>query len=587
MTTIINNFFAINGVIDTSKSVLSNMKTLASASGAWISFDIHTGKWSIIVNEPGDSIASFTDTTIIGGITISTSGLSELYNSVQLEFPHKDLNDQIDTITYTIPTNQRYPYEVDNTLNFQFDCINDPSQAEYLASLELKQNRVDKVIRFRTDYSRLGLKAGDIIDITSTMHNFTNKKFRILSISEEDVDDGTIGISITAFEYDSSIYSTDGLIRTQRTTSNGIVGTCVNSSIANSEQAANEISIMKLLGPLAASYALNGLWNMMFPKISKSLAEALNNPSCTITSSNEVCEGSGVVMTVSICSSGACTTYDAVELPYTISGTNITADDIDIPLKGTVKLNSSGVGTVAIGVKNDTVTEGDETLIFTVGSTSKSFVIHDFKKYTAVATPSSIDEGQTTTVVFTTIGIPNGSKPYAITGSGLSQLVTSATGTVNIVNNSATLSITTRNTNASESTNLTVTLDPQVYYCSSTPATISIAYKGTPPPPPDTNCEWVDIPVAWCGTFNSSGVITSVFPVSTMTVLKAIPGQSSKTVPLTASTNGTTITVTSTVSIDASTSQGGRKAQVITAFANPISGVKRVLGSATTEVIGW
>jgi hypothetical protein len=584
MSTIINNFFAINGVIDTSKDVMSNMRTLASASSSWITFDIHAGKWSVIVNEASDSVTSFTDNNIIGGIIITTSGLAELYNKVQLEFPHKDLNDQIDTITYSIPSNQRYPYEVDNTLNFQFDCINNPSQAEYLAALELKQNRVDKVIKFKTDFTQLGLKAGDIIDITSSMHGFTNKKFRILSISEEDVDDGSIGISITAFEYDSSIYSTSGLIRTERTTTTGIVGNCANSAIANSEQAANEISIMKLLTPLAASYALNGLWNMLFPKIPKALAEALNSPSCTITSDDKVCEGSSVTVTINICSTGTCTKFENLKLPYTITG--VSASDIGIPLTGDITFNSSGVGVVTIPITSDNITEGTESLVFTCNSTSKTIVIYDFKGYTATANPGIITEGQSTAVTFTTRNIPNGAIPYAITGSGLSQLITASTGTVTISNNTATLTVQTRNASTSEAKELIVTLDPTNYYCGSTPATISLTNTVTPPPP-DTNCEWVDIPVAWCGTFNSSGVITSVFPVSTMTVLKAITGQSSKTVPLTASTNGTTITVTSTVSIDASTSQGGRKAQVITTFANPISGVKRVLGSATTEVIGW
>ena len=170
----------------------------------------------------GTSVASFNDTNIVGAITISGSGIDQLYNSVRVEFPHIDLRDEKDYILDTIPSVDWFPNEIPNTLNIQFDCINVPMQAEYVGLVQLKQGRLDQIIRFTSDFSRLGLKAGDLIDVTNSTYGFTNKMFRILSINESDTDSGAISLDITAQEYDENVYSTDDLYRYTRTNSTGI-----------------------------------------------------------------------------------------------------------------------------------------------------------------------------------------------------------------------------------------------------------------------------------------------------------------------------------------------------------------------------
>lgn len=222
MTTYFNNIFSINGVIDTGKPVLQNMSEIASAAGCWMTYDITAGKWSVIINQPGSSVASFNDSNIIGGINVSSTGLTEVYNAVEIEFPHKDLVDRKDYIKLSIPSGDRYPNEPDNVLTINTELINDPIQAELIAARELKQSRIDKVIQFRTDFSKVGLRAGDLISVTNTAYGFSSKVFRIISLQDEDTDDGNIVISITALEYDATVYSTAGLIRTLRERNNGI-----------------------------------------------------------------------------------------------------------------------------------------------------------------------------------------------------------------------------------------------------------------------------------------------------------------------------------------------------------------------------
>ena len=237
MTTIVENLFAINGVISTDKSVMQNLNALCTAAGAWMTYDISDGKWSVVINRVGSSVASFNDTNIIGGINVSSTGVNELYNSVTIEFPHKDLRDQTDYIDYDIPAGDRFPNELDKRLNISLDLANDPIQAGYIASAELKQSRVDKIIEFRTDFSKLGLKAGDLIDVTNSIYGYTNKMFRITKMQEEDAE-GLV-ISITALEYDANVYSTDGLIRVLREKKTGITPKAANQALTDKDNLAN------------------------------------------------------------------------------------------------------------------------------------------------------------------------------------------------------------------------------------------------------------------------------------------------------------------------------------------------------------
>jgi hypothetical protein len=247
MSSVFNNLFSINGVLDTGNPVLQNMQEIASACGCWLTYDINQGKWAVIINRAGSSTSSFNDSNIIGGINISSTGLTEVYNSVEIEFPHKDLQDQKDYIKLSISAGDRYPNEPDNLLSIKTELINDPLQAEMIATRELKQSRVDKVIQFKTDYSKIGIKAGDLIDVTNTAYGFSSKVFRIIQIDEEDADDGTLMFSITALEYSSSIYSTGGLVRSGRERASGITNQSINAYVKANDYAASTTAITSSL----------------------------------------------------------------------------------------------------------------------------------------------------------------------------------------------------------------------------------------------------------------------------------------------------------------------------------------------------
>lgn len=231
--------FKINGVVDTSKTVLSNLNALCKAVGCWLTYDSTTGFWSVVINKPGSSTKSFNDSNIIGSISITGTGVDQLYNAVEVQYPNQDLLSTTDSANFELTSEYRFPNELDKRLTLQFDLINNPVQAQYLGTIELKQNRVDKIIQFRTDYTSLGVKAGDLIDVTNSVYGYTNKVFRVTKVAEEDADDGSIQLSITGLEYDEGVYDTTGLIYSARTTSTGVVPKSMNTALTALDVTAN------------------------------------------------------------------------------------------------------------------------------------------------------------------------------------------------------------------------------------------------------------------------------------------------------------------------------------------------------------
>lgn len=214
--------YRINGTLNTSDGVLANMEKLANSAATWISFDMFTGKWDVVINKAEDVSAAFDDSNIIGSIQLNILGLKEMYNAVEVQFPHSDLNGQKDYIRISIPTIDRLPGELDNTLTINYDLLSDPVQAQFLGLVELKQSRLDKTIVFRADYSKINIPAGAVISVTNTTFGWTAKEFRIVTVKEIS-DNDALQTEITAIEYDANTYSTDNLYRYIRTNASGIV----------------------------------------------------------------------------------------------------------------------------------------------------------------------------------------------------------------------------------------------------------------------------------------------------------------------------------------------------------------------------
>jgi hypothetical protein len=208
--------YKINGVIDTARPVMQNIEMLTSSCASWLAYDVSTGKWSLVLNKAGNSSFAFDDSNIIGNIDVSGTGMDGLYNSVEIEYPNNDLFDSSDFVRLDLSAGQRKTNEPDLTLSLNYPLINDPIMASALGSLELNQSRlIDTTITFSADYTATTVKGGDIVSVTNTAYDYTNKLFRVLKTEQVNSTNDGITIKITAMEYDPAVY-TNALIRDTR-----------------------------------------------------------------------------------------------------------------------------------------------------------------------------------------------------------------------------------------------------------------------------------------------------------------------------------------------------------------------------------
>lgn len=605
----VSNPLKINGVISTDKAVLQNLNTLATASGCFLTYDINQGKWAVIINRTGSSVASFDDSNIIGSITVSETGVNELYNAISVEFPHPDIRDQTDYVDLEIADADRYDNEVDNVLQMQIDCINDPVQAEYLARIELKQNRLSKVITFTTDFTSLGLKAGDLIDVTSTMYGYTSKVFRIIKIEENDED--VLAVNITALEYSADVYDSTGITRKERSKRTGIQLKEQNQELQRLDDVDAGAQLKRLLiGNLAAGL-VNNLLNKLFKReigvdgkptgkvvpedqaaedIDKVLSNAKRPALSTISAPDYVCEGDTITVTVGHSCSSCLFDIPDFDYDYEISG--VFEEDVGIPLTGTVTV-SGGSGTLSIPTTATAGAASSQTLSITIGGLNDSVIIYDVsdKTYTTTAGADSITEGGNVVITVNTTNVPDGTNiSYVISGSASGKVSSPAlTGNVTINSNTGSVTIaTTDDTAYTGSQSLTFTINPSGGPCSTGSRDLTATVTVLDNDQPTSACQYTEVPLVWCGVFNGTDN-----QLQSMTVREYIQlpvpraGEATMFVPLEVSVskgNPSTITITEEVEVAAAAVQatmGGYRAELITSF-NTVGPLGLITGTRTT-----
>jgi hypothetical protein len=215
--------YRIDGPINTGDNCLANLQQLADACDSWLQYSELTGKWTIVMNKPYtgtlSSLYSVDSSVLIGGIDINPLDLNQTYNSLEVQYPNANINDQTDykVVDLTTPGTAWYnpsllsPNEPNNRLTIQYPQINNYIRAVYLGVRRLLQSREDLTIVCNLDYSGIQVVAGDVVRVTLAEYGWTDKLFRVSQVQETKTTDGFLGARITAFEYNASVYADNAL----------------------------------------------------------------------------------------------------------------------------------------------------------------------------------------------------------------------------------------------------------------------------------------------------------------------------------------------------------------------------------------
>jgi hypothetical protein len=222
--------YRVNGPIDTGNDCLTNLQLLVDTCDSWLQYTETSGKWRVIPNGPysGTTANLFNvnanntkSCNVIGGIQINPIDLNDTYNSVEVAYPNTNVKDQTDyqivdltdssTAWYPLYNSVLSPNEANNRLNFALPLVNNAVQAKYLAVRRLLQSREDLIITCQTDYSGIQIDAGDIIRVNHDVYGWTDKLFRVSSVSEVQDEQGNLSALVEAFEYNGTIYNDNAI----------------------------------------------------------------------------------------------------------------------------------------------------------------------------------------------------------------------------------------------------------------------------------------------------------------------------------------------------------------------------------------
>jgi lipopolysaccharide export system protein LptA len=215
--------YRIDGPVNTGDNCLSNLQQLVDACDSWLQYSELLGQWTIVINKPYSGVIgdlySVDSSVLIGGIDINPIDLNQTYNSLEVQYPNANINDQTDYKVVDLTTvgtawydpSLLSPNEPDNRLVIQYPQINNYIRAVYLGVRRLLQSREDLTIVCNLDYSGIQVVAGDVVRVTLAEYGWADKLFRVSQVQETKTGEGFLGARITAFEYNGTIYADNAL----------------------------------------------------------------------------------------------------------------------------------------------------------------------------------------------------------------------------------------------------------------------------------------------------------------------------------------------------------------------------------------
>ena len=198
--------FECNAVVDTNKTLIDNVKVLLSSMRGLMPY--HQGQYGILVEDEGSATFSFTESHIIGGISIRSESKKTKFNRVIATFANPNANWQMDQIEYPVAGSAEeagYLLQdggVELVSNINLPATSNIYTAQDIASIALKRSRNSLMVSFTATSEALNVSVGDIVGLTHSTPGWEAKTFRVQKLTLGA--DGTVIVSLV--EHQDSIY---------------------------------------------------------------------------------------------------------------------------------------------------------------------------------------------------------------------------------------------------------------------------------------------------------------------------------------------------------------------------------------------
>lgn len=190
-------------VIDSKEKLIDNVKVLVGGCRGMMPYV--QGRYKLIVEDGGNatditsatvSIAYDVDKNeIVGGITLTGETKGTKYNQVIVNYVDPNIDFTVQQAVYRVSGDLTVDQDEELTGEFTFGTISSPYIAKFMAESIYKKSRNQSGIEFTATQELMDVIPGDIIRITDSVLNLSNKTFRVVNMKLNV--DGTISMSCT------------------------------------------------------------------------------------------------------------------------------------------------------------------------------------------------------------------------------------------------------------------------------------------------------------------------------------------------------------------------------------------------------
>ena len=198
--------YTCDGVVDTSRTSLENIKELLTACRGFLIFT--GGKYKLVIDKPETATFTFDEDNIIGAWSIGLGNKQNTYNRVRVNFYNPDRSWQPD-VTAVESTALR---TIDNGLllerEIELPFTASEPRAKAIATMNLNQSRQQVSCEFTATIEGMRCEVGDVVYIShktpgwDTLNSGAGKKFRVIEIAMQSTDE----VRVKALEYDETVY---------------------------------------------------------------------------------------------------------------------------------------------------------------------------------------------------------------------------------------------------------------------------------------------------------------------------------------------------------------------------------------------